>query len=102
MWNRTLFETLSSLFVFRITRELKLLFEVVMDITKDSNGELYRGFSWLKSIEIPTMVYCTCDRDLWSMKYERGDGGVSNVTECTMTVEYRHKIESGKWETGQE
>ena len=42
---------------------------------------------------------------LWSAQYERCDRGVLNVVECTMMVEYRHKIESGEikeWEIGQE
>ena len=42
---------------------------------------------------------------LCSVQYGRGDGGVLNVVECTMTVAYCHKIESGEikeWEIGQE
>ena len=39
---------------------------------------------------------------LHPVQYECGDGGVLNVVECTMTVEHRHKIESGEWEIGQE
>ena len=37
-----------------------------------------------------------------SVQYEVGDGEDLNVVECTMTVEQRHKIESGEWEIGQE
>ena len=73
--------------------------EVGTGITKDFNGELYRG--------------CIVDVDedvdsggvLYSVQYEDGDGEDLNATECKMAVEYRDKIESGEikeWEIGQE
>ena len=54
------------------------------------------------SIKTPELRrWCTAVLHLCSVQYERGDGEVLNVVECTMTVGHRHKTESGEWEIGQ-
>ena len=93
----------SRLFTFRITRDFGF-FKMKNDrnfgfIDKDFNGDPYRGY----------IVDVDEDVDnggvLCSAQYEDGDGEDLSVAECKMTVEYRHKIESGEikeQEIGQE